>query len=117
MLTFRGVSFGNANLSKASMIDAVFPNADLSMAFGLKQEQLDKACGNSNTQLPFGLILPLCNGKESIVTTQNSSNSLDQAINDVEILLKANRSNNSALYKRLSRIRQALLNSKRTLQR
>ena len=82
---FTGVSFGNANLSQASMINTIFSNADLSMAFGLKQEQLDKACGNINTRLPLGLILHFCNGIDSTNTNQSSTKGVDQAIRDVEV--------------------------------
>jgi uncharacterized protein YjbI with pentapeptide repeats len=114
---FTGVSFGNANLSQASMINTIFSNADLSMAFGLKQEQLNKACGNINTRLPLGLILHFCNGTDSTNTSQSSTKGVDQAIRDVEVLLKATGPKNRDIYKKLSRIRQALLNSKRTTER
>ena len=114
---FTGVSFGNANLSKASMINTIFSNADLSMAFGLKQDQLNKACGNLNTRLPLGFVIPFCNGKDSTKDNQSSTKGIEQAIRDVEVLLRATGPKNRDIYKRLSRIRQELLNSRKTMQR
>jgi Pentapeptide repeats (8 copies) len=49
-----------ANLSGADLSGADLSSADLSRAWDLTQEQLDKACGNADTQLPEGLTLKAC---------------------------------------------------------
>ena len=72
---FRGASFRNAdlagaNLAHAKVDDADFTGADLSIAsirgtdlrraLGLTQEQLDRACANSETKVPAGLKAKTC---------------------------------------------------------
>ena len=49
-----------ANLSGASLLGATLLNAGLSGARNLTQTQLDKACGNANTELPEGLTIRRC---------------------------------------------------------
>jgi uncharacterized protein YjbI with pentapeptide repeats len=53
--SFNGAKFDNANLAKAN-----FSGSDLSTATGLTQTQLSAACGDAETRLPKGLVLPLC---------------------------------------------------------
>jgi len=53
--SFNGAKFDNANLAKAN-----FSGSDLSTATGLTQAQLSAACGDAETRLPKGLVLPLC---------------------------------------------------------
>ncbi len=47
---FDGATFNNANIS----------GSDLSTATGLTQLQLNTACGDAETRLPAGLIVPAC---------------------------------------------------------
>lgn len=49
-----------ANLEGAVLDGARFEGADLRYALGLRQEQLDAACGDAATTLPDGLSLPAC---------------------------------------------------------
>ena len=63
-----GADFGRADLSKAQFAGASLAQtdltlarlegADLSGALGLAQPQLDRACGDTATQLPKGLVRP-----------------------------------------------------------
>ena len=57
---FHKVKFGNAIMRGATMAGADFSGADLSRAQGLKQAQLDTACGDPETDLPPGLSMPYC---------------------------------------------------------
>ena len=72
---FRGASFrdadlAGANLAHATVDDADFTGADLSIAsirgtdlsraIGLTQEQLDRACADSETKVPAGLTAKTC---------------------------------------------------------
>jgi hypothetical protein len=55
----RGTHLRGANLSGAIMVTADLSHADLSNAF-VAQSQLDKACGDEATKLPFGVALKPC---------------------------------------------------------
>lgn len=55
-----GTYFGASNLSGADLTGANFSGADLSLAKGLTQAQLNRACGDQNTKLPKGKTLPNC---------------------------------------------------------
>ncbi len=72
---FNKSNFSNANLQRATMVGAYFGSsqfngadltaanisgADLSIARGLVQSQLDRACGDNSTMLPKGMTVPLC---------------------------------------------------------
>ena len=72
---FTGVSFRNTDLSGANMAGAKMDGADLTGAKtsitsflgtdlrkvkGLTQKQMDVACGNAATKLPFGLKVHTC---------------------------------------------------------
>jgi len=61
---FRKTSFERATATDVNfhMMATDLSDADLSMAQGLKQEQLNAACGNMNTKLPDGLYVPYCEG-------------------------------------------------------
>ena len=52
--------FLNANLAGTDMESAVITGADLSLARGLTQAQLDAACGDEMTRLPPGLEIKEC---------------------------------------------------------
>lgn len=52
---FGGAKFANARLSNVN-----FSGSDLSEATGLTQLQLNTACGDAETKLPKGLVLPPC---------------------------------------------------------
>ena len=71
----RGADLGSANLGGAKLKGAVLLKAELdsanlrwadlreanlSNAVGLKQRQLDDACGDTKTKLPDGLSVPMC---------------------------------------------------------
>jgi uncharacterized protein YjbI with pentapeptide repeats len=53
--SFNGAKFDNAKLTRVN-----FSGSDLSTATGLKQAQLNEACGDAETRLPNGLSLPAC---------------------------------------------------------
>ncbi len=55
-----GANLFTANLSGADLVGADLRGAFLRDAQNLTQEQLDTACGNSNTKLPEGLRLKDC---------------------------------------------------------
>ena len=55
-----GGFFGSSNLSGADLSGANFSGADLALARGLTQAQLNKACGDAETKLPKNLTIPSC---------------------------------------------------------
>ena len=58
--SFVGTFMAGANLSGARLDGANFSGAELGRARGLTQPQLDRACGDSQTELPRGLRIPAC---------------------------------------------------------
>jgi len=124
---FKGVTFGNAILLDATMMATDISGADLSMTQGLKQEQLDAACGNMHTRLPYGLSVPYCEGTLTAQAKHNhdaldpemakAAKRLERAIEDVEIILKATPRSNRPLRRKLQSIHADLVNSKRVIER
>lgn len=57
---FTGARLKEARLSGADLTGALLHDANLSGAAGLKQDQLDTACGNEATKLPEGLSIGSC---------------------------------------------------------
>lgn len=55
-----GTFFGSSNLSGADLTGANLSGADLKIARGLSQAQLNKACGDATTVLPAGKTIPRC---------------------------------------------------------
>lgn len=55
-----GTYFGSSDLAGADVSGANFSGADLSIAKGLTQTQLNRACGDANTRLPKGKTIPSC---------------------------------------------------------
>jgi len=102
-------------------------DADLSMTQGLKQDQLNAACGNMNTKLPDGLYVPYCEGSMVAEAGHNhdkldpemakAAKRLERAIEDVEIILKATPTSNRPLRRKLQSIHSDLVKSKRTIER
>ena len=124
---FKGVTFGNAILLDATMMATDLSDADLSMTQGLKQEQLNAACGNMNTRLPLGLSVPYCEGTLTAEAEHNhdgldpemakAAKRLERAIKDVELILKATPASNRPLRRKLQSIHSDLVNSKRVIER
>jgi len=124
---FKGVTFGNAILLDASMMATDLSDADLSMTQGLKQDQLNAACGNANTKLPYGLSVPYCEGTLMAEAEHDHSHldpemakaakRLERAIADVEIILKATPSSNRPLRRKLQSIHADLVKSKRAIEK
>lgn len=124
---FNGVTFGNAILLDATMMAANMSGADLSMTQGLKQEQLNSACGDMNTKLPYGLSVPYCEGSLTAETKHDhdkldpemakAAKRLERAIKDVEIILEATPRSNRPLRRKLQSIHSDLVNSKRVIER
>lgn len=144
---FKGAQFDNANLTGAQfqsgqfqnarfdgtiLIDAKLDNANFSganmlTAQGLKQAQLDVACGDERTRLPVGLSLPYCDDvtpELGLHAHDNMSEEmdlvaqrLDRAISDVENLLAASAPQDRVLRTRLQRIHSDLVQSKAALER
>lgn len=55
-----GTFFGSSNLAAADLSGANISGADLTIARGLTQAQLNRACGDSTTRLPKGKTVPAC---------------------------------------------------------
>ena len=55
-----GTYFGSSNLTGADLSGANLSGADLTIAQGLTQAQLNRACGDNNTRLPKGKTVPAC---------------------------------------------------------
>lgn len=55
-----GTYFGSSSFSGAQLDGANFSGADLSIAKGLTQAQLNRACGDASTRLPKGKTIPAC---------------------------------------------------------
>ncbi|WP_300378492.1 pentapeptide repeat-containing protein [Henriciella sp.] len=55
-----GTYFGNSNLEGADLTGANASGADFSIAKGMTQSQLNKACGDDSTRLPKGMTIPVC---------------------------------------------------------
>ena len=124
---FQNARFGSAILSEAKLENANFSGANLSGVQGLKQAQLDVACGDGNTRLPAHLSLPYC-GDFNPATAQHGHDDLDKematvalrldrAISDVENLLAASSPRDRALRTRLQRIHSDLVQSKAAITR
>ena len=58
--TLVGGYFGSSTFSGANFSGANLSGADLHLAKGLTQSQLDRACGDEATRLPAGLRIPYC---------------------------------------------------------
>ena len=123
---FQNTRFGQATLADATFENADFSGADMSKVQGLKQAQLNSACGDERTQLPVGLSLPYCDGvSEAMVQRDNAglnqnmaeiAQRLDRAISDVENLLAASGPQDRVLRTRLQRIHSDLVQSKNALE-
>ncbi len=124
---FQNARFGSAILSEAKLENANFSGANLSTVQGLKQAQLDVACGDENTRLPAHLSLPYCDDFNP-ATAQHGHDELDEemakvalrldrAISDVENLLAASNPRDRALRTRLQRIHSDLVQSKAAIAR
>jgi len=59
-VTAVGTYFGASNFTGADLTNGNFSGADLSIAKGLTQGQLNRACGDSSTLLPKGTTIPRC---------------------------------------------------------
>ncbi len=122
----RQVRFGNAIMLGARLDGADLSGADLSLAQGLKQEQLDMACGDMNTQLPVGLSVAYCEGTLTAQAEHDHSaldpemakaaQRLERALRDVEIIMEATPRSNKPLRKKLQRIHADITNSKRAIE-
>lgn len=58
--TLVGAYLGSANMTGAILTGANLSGAELETALGLKQLQLNTACGDAATKLPAGLTIPTC---------------------------------------------------------
>ena len=124
---FKNATFGNAILLDADLKGANLSDANMTQVQGLKQDQLDAACGNANTQLPFGFSVPYCEGTLTAQAEHDHSaldpemakaaKRLDRAIADVEIILKATPKSNGPLRRKLQRIHADIAKSKRAIER
>ena len=124
--TLRGVKFGDAIMLRSRLDGADLSGADLSTTQGLKQEQLDTACGDMNTSLPDGLSVSYCEGTLSAEAEHDytqmdpemakAAKRLERALKDVEIILEATPRTNRPLRRKLERIRSDITNSKRAIE-
>lgn len=58
--SFVGAYLQGSNFSRATLNGANFSGAQLTRTTGLTQSQLNRACGDSSTELPSGLRIPAC---------------------------------------------------------
>ena len=124
---FKNVTFGNAILLDAELSGANFSDATMTQVQGLKQAQLDTACGNANTQLPFGLSVPYCEDALVGVAAHNhdgmdpelakAAKRIDRAISNIEVILKATPKDNRPLRRKLQSVHSDLVSSKRAIER
>lgn len=124
---FQNAKFGTANLIDTTFDNADFSGADMSLVEGLKQAQLDIACGDEKTRLPVGLSLPYCSGVSEALSDhdhaglsknlEDAALRLDRAISDVENLLAAAAPKDRAFRTRLQRIHSDLVQSKAAITR
>lgn len=129
---FRSGQFQNARFDGTILVDAQLENANFSganlfTAQGLKQAQLDVACGDERTRLPVGLSLPYCDDVSPEMNQhthhdiseemERVAQRLDRAISDVENLLAASAPQDRVLRTRLQRIHSDLVQSKAALER
>ncbi len=131
-VNFAGSKFHNARFDRADLKDAKldgadFSGADLSQARGLKQAQLDSACGNSETRLPIGLSLPYCDSAAQLEhdasahdaldpQLRRAAKRLDRAIASVETLLSETPRTERKLRRRLQNIHADLTSSRRAVE-
>ena len=124
---FKKATFGNAILLDADLSGADFSDADMAQVQGLKQAQLDTACGNANTRLPFGLSVPYCENALVSVGEHNhddmdpelakAAKRIDRAIENIEVILKSTPKDNRPLRRKLQSIHSDLVSSKRAIER
>lgn len=122
---FHAAKFSGAVLLGSQFDGADFSGADLSASQGLKQAQLDVACGDDKTRLPIGLSLRYCDGVTVKMPEHDhqglsedmtlAAQRLDRAISDVENLLAASGPADRALRTRLQRIHSDLVQTKDVL--
>jgi len=126
---FQNVKFGNAILRDAQITGANLSGADLSQAQGLNQTQLDTACGNGDTRLPFGMSLPYClpvqpsAGHESAghdhldPKMARAAQDLDDAIDTLEKIMANPPSSEKKLRRKLQSIHADIMSSRKALER
>lgn len=124
---FQGAQFGSAILIDTQLDNSNFSGANMSGVQGLKQAQLDTACGDEKTRLPIGLSLPYCDHVNPAMADHGHDDMsedmalvaqrLDRAISDVENLLAASAPQDRVLRTRLQRIHSDLVQSKAALER
>lgn len=126
---FNEATFGNAILLEANLTGANLSDANMSQVQGLKQGQLDTACGNANTRLPYGFSVPYCEGSFTTQTSNGhddmdpelakAAKRLDRAIKNVEVILLATPKDKESrvLRRKLQSIHADLMSSKRALKR
>lgn len=125
---FHKVKFGNAVMNGASMVGADFSGADLSRAQGLKQAQLDTACGDPYTDVPPGFSMPYCHKIDpankrshdhSRMTPEQTlaAKRLNNAAIDLEDLLASPVESEKKLRRRLEKIHSQINAARRDLER
>ncbi len=122
---FQNAQFGSAILLDARLDNSDFSGANMSAVQGLKQAQLDVACGDEKTRLPVGLSLSYCDNVNPAMAKHGHEDMneqmeqvalrLDRAISDVENLLAASAPRDRVLRTRLQRIHSDLVQSKAAL--
>lgn len=126
---FVDAQFGQSNLTGAKMIGTVLSGSDLSRTVGLTQIQLDAACGSSMTRLPVGLSVPYCDPANisehherlrhdtMSPDVQEAVTYLDDAILEVETLLKVRGKDDKALRRHLQDIHADLVTTRRAIEK
>jgi len=125
---FHDAKFGNAILLGANLDGADFSSADLSQAQGLKQEQLDEACGNMNTVLPVGLSVAYCKANDFQTHSnidhhklpphmKRAAADLDEAMATLEKLMSDPPESKKKLKRKLQAIHADLAASRKAIER
>lgn len=106
-------TFGMANLHGANLTGASMQGAKLTRVEGLQQAQLDLACGDHKTELPFGLSIPYCAGTGDLLFAPHDSKHPILKARDNEIAMRVDR----AISKTEGLMKNAEPKAKRELQK
>lgn len=128
---FTGAKFGDAMMLDAKIDGANLSGADLSQVQGLKQTDLDMACGDSDTRLPVGFSVPYCADTmtQSAMAHRTAGQGhipphmaraaadLDDAIENIEKLLSDPPGSDKKLRRKLQAIHADVVASRKAIER
>lgn len=122
--------FGNAMLKEASFTGANLSDANLSQVRGLEQSQLNDACGNPATQLPFGLTVAYCveamsaenmtgrhNHVQRDVRKDKAAKHIDRAVGNLENMMRNNVVSDPQTKRMLQAVHADLMSARREIEK